>query len=122
MEMVIWDSNVSGLANWFVARIAVCSTISRHDTVDLLHNVKLTTGRPSSAMTHRIAQHPEGGPDTLLGRVGPQRKAALEGGDLASLRGPRLLSLYTTGGPSPIRVAHGDDLDSLATGMLDVLS
>lgn len=49
---------------------AVRCAVSRELAVDLLEDVELAALRPAGAVVDGVAEHPEGGPDALLGGVG----------------------------------------------------
>lgn len=123
------QSSLGDTARGLVARAttadaAVDSSVGLRDAVDLLEDVDLTSLGPLGAMTHGIAEGPEGGPEPLLvdGGVGADQQAGSDLGDLAGSGGPRADGLDAAGRPVTVlgRLAR-HELHGAAAADLQVL-
>lgn len=85
--------------------VTMSSTITDTFAIDVLHDIKLSTGRPFYALSNGSAQEPEGRPDALLAprRVTAQTEFCLNPGNSADLWGEGVLALNARRCPSPIR-------------------
>lgn len=125
--VVLGNGNALPQARRLVARtaasvIAVGSAVAGQLAVNLLKDVELSAERPGSAVTHGVAEHPEGWPHALLGveGAGAATQSSLNLHGLARSWSPRLDGFDTGRGPFAGLSLLGDELESLAAGELHV--
>lgn len=107
MPILIWDTDSSTDAGAFVANatrvnITVRSSVSGQLAVDSLHDIKLATRWPATAVTEDVSEHPKGRPNSLfvVGRARAKSEVGLGSCDLACLGGEDIFAFNTARGPA----------------------
>lgn len=125
--VVLGNGNALAQARRLVTRtaasvVAVGGAVAGQLAVDLLKDVELSAERPGSAVTHGVAQHPEGGPHALLGveGAGATTQSSLNLHGFAGSWSPRLDGFNAGRGPFAGLSLLRNELKSLAAGELHV--
>lgn len=107
MPILIWQPNRSTDSGTFVANatgvnITVRSSVSGQLAVNCLHDIKLATRWPATAVTENISEHPESRPDSLLvvDRTRAKAQVGLGPCDFAWLRCEDIFALDTARSPA----------------------
>lgn len=114
-------NTVALVADTAGVNVTVHGTVADELTVDILHDVKLTTARPGNAVADTVTQHPPRRPDALLAvaAIGAKAQQSLDAGKLAALWCEDVLGLDTARGPA-VTLAPWYQLCRVAAAKLDV--